>query len=127
MKDIGLVIIRLGLGISMMVHGYPKLFNPEKWEWLGSQMVHVGINFAPEVFGFLAGFAEFFGGLFLVLGVFFIPSCLLLAFTMVVATLYHLNQDDGYNQISHSLELLIVFVGLCFTGAGKISLGKKRL
>ncbi len=126
MRDLGLLVIRLGLGVSMMIHGYPKLLNTEKWEWLGSQMVHVGVNFAPEVFGFLAAFSEFFGGLFLVLGVLFVPVNLLLFTTMFVAFTYHLNQGDAYSQTSHSLELMIVFLGLCFTGPGKLSLRKRR-
>ncbi len=126
MKDLGLFIIRLGLGLSMMVHGYPKMFNPEKWEWLGSQMVNVGIDFAPSFFGFMAAFSEFFGGLFLVLGVFFVPTNLLLFITMFVAMMFHLNQGDDYTKVSHSLELMFVFLALCFTGAGSFSLRRRK-
>jgi len=127
MRDIGLLIIRVGLGASMIAHGYPKLLNPDKWGWLGSQMVHLGVNFAPEVFGFLAGFVETFGGLFLLIGLFFRTTNLALAFTMFVAFMYHLNQNDPYGPTSHALELLCVFIGLSLIGPGKFSLAKKSL
>jgi hypothetical protein len=38
----------------------------QSWQWLGSQMSHVGITFAPQFWGFLAAASEFFGGICLV-------------------------------------------------------------
>ena len=74
--DLGLLIIRIGIGISFMIHGYPKLVGGvETWKELGEVMQMVGINFVPAFWGFMAAFAEFFGGLFLMLGLFFAPAC----------------------------------------------------
>jgi putative oxidoreductase len=126
MRDAGLFIIRLALGGSMFVHGYPKLINPEKWEWLGSQMMHIGINFGYEFFGFCSGLVETLGGLLFALGIYFKVSSGLLAFTMFIAMMFHINQGDGYPQISHALELFFVFLGMMFVGPGKYKLLKKK-
>jgi len=73
---LGLMIIRLGLGIAFMIHGAPILMGgPEKWQVLGGAMGYLGINFLPTFWGFMAAFSEFFGALFLILGLFFKPAC----------------------------------------------------
>ncbi|MCB9094989.1 MAG: DoxX family protein [Halobacteriovoraceae bacterium] len=122
--SVGLLVIRLGIGISMMAHGIPKLFSPEKWEFLGSQMTNLGVNFGFQIFGFLAGFAEGVGGLLIVLGLFFRFANAALVFTMIVAVMYHINLGHDFNQTSHAVELLVVFVGLMLTGPGTLSLKK---
>ncbi len=124
MAAVGLLIIRVFIGISMIAHGYPKLTSTERWEWLGSQMIHIGINFGYEIFGFLAGFVETIGGLFFLAGLFFRPSCIALVFTMFIAMMYHVNQGDPYSATSHSLELLAVFLGFAFIGPGKYAIKK---
>ena len=72
-KDIGLLIVRLGIGLTMMIfHGYGKLTRgPEGWERMGSQMQNLGIDFFPMFWGFMAMFSEFFCSLLLALGVLF--------------------------------------------------------
>ena len=59
-KNFGLLIIRLGLGLSFIMHGYPNMFGgPPVWKDLGTVMRTVGIDFAPTLWGFMAAFAEF--------------------------------------------------------------------
>ena len=83
-SDLGLLIIRLGLGIMFIMHGYPKLTGgPEMWEKIGGAMGNVGINFLPVFWGFLAAFAEAVGGLLFALGLLFRPTAFALAFTML--------------------------------------------
>ncbi len=120
-NDLGLLILRVGVGASFVVfHGYKKIMGgPDKWERLGREMTNLGVDFAPVFWGFMAAFAEFAGAAFLILGLFTRPSALLLAFTMLVATLKHINAHEGY---SYSLELGVVFLALLITGAGKYSL-----
>lgn len=125
-KDVGLLILRLGFGLSMMLlHGYGKLTGgPEVWEKLGSQMSNLGINFLPVFWGFMAMFAEFFCSFFLILGVFVRSSSLLLIATMIVAAIRHLSLPEGADGsgiqgASHALEFLVVYVALFFTGPGK--------
>ena len=73
--DYGLLIIRIGIGVMFMLHGYPKLLGgAEMWEKIGGSMGNIGIHFAPTFWGFMASFAEFAGGLCLVVGFLFRPE-----------------------------------------------------
>jgi len=124
--DIGLLILRIGLGIMMMLHGYPKLFGgPDLWVEIGTATQSIGINFAPLFFGFMASITEFFGGLFLILGLFYRPTLLLLIIVMIVAASSHIAAGDGFTDTSHSIELAIVFISMLITGPGKNSLDVK--
>jgi putative oxidoreductase len=125
--DLGILIIRIGIGISFMIHGYPKLIGGiETWKELGGVMQMIGINFVPQFWGFMAAFSEFFGGLFLLLGLFFMPACVLLSITMIMAIVMHAVNGDGYNDYSHALVALILFVGLAVAGPGKFSVWVKK-
>ncbi len=125
-RNTGLLIIRLGLGVMMMLHGFPKLLGgPEKWEAVGSSMKYLGITFAPAVWGLLAGATETFGGFLILIGLAFRPVCLLLTFVMIVASLTHLKTSGSYMDASQAIEVGFVFFGLAFIGAGKYSIDKK--
>ena len=124
-KDLGLLILRIGIGFMFMVHGWPKLMGgPEKWEQVGKAVEIFGITFTPVVWGFMAGFAEVVGGALIMLGFFFRFAVLLLFITMVVATTRHVTAGDGFGGYSHALEAAILFFSLLFIGPGKYSLDK---
>lgn len=126
LTNIGLLILRIGLGVMFILHGYPKMFGgPDTWVEVGSAMEFLGIHFAPMFFGFMAGVAEFFGGIFLLLGVFFTPTISLLLVVMIVATIKSVGAGEGFGNYSHSIELAIVFISLIFTGPGSYSLDQK--
>ena len=122
-QNIGLLILRIGLGLMMMAHGYPKLMGgPEKWEAVGSAMKYFGLMDGYLYFGLAAALAEFFGGAALVLGLFTRVTCFLLFFTMLVATVRHYAAGDGFGGWSHAAEVGIVFFALIFIGPGRFSL-----
>jgi len=125
-RDLGLLVMRLGLGVMFLLHGLPKLTGgPAKWKALGAAMGNLGIDFYPVVWGFLAAVTEGIGGLLLVLGVFYRPTCTLLCFVMIVATVMHLNAGDAFiGKVSYPLELAFVFFGLAFAGPGRFSIDK---
>lgn len=132
--DLGLLLLRVGIGVMFTIHGYPKLVGgPETWAQVGGAMKLVGINFAPAFWGFLAAFAEAVGGQLLALGLFFRFACGLLLATMLMATVSHISSGDGFNGYSHALEAAFVFLGLLFAGPGRLSVdqmlfpGKRRL
>jgi len=126
-RDLGLLIIRLGLGISFIfIHGLPKIKGgSELWLRLGKSMSNLGINFLPEFWGFMAAFSEFVIPVFIITGLFFRPALLLIAFTMFVAMLMHLSNLDPWSKVAYSMELMFVFIGLFLTGPGRLSLDHK--
>ena len=122
----GLLIMRIGLGAMMITHGYPKLMGgTDLWTKIGGAMSMVGINAYPTFWGFMAAFAEFFGGLLLVLGLWWRPILVLLVITMLVAATRHFVAGDGFKGYSHALEAGIVFFALIFIGPGRYSLDAK--
>lgn len=125
-KNTGLLLIRIGLGIMFVMHGYPKLLGgPDRWEGVGSAMGNVGITFLPMFWGLLAALAETVGGFCFLLGLFFRPVAIALAFTMLIAALSHLGRGDGLSGASHAIEMGVVFIGLAFVGPGKYSVDKR--
>ena len=123
----GPLTLRIPVGIIFAAHGAQKLFG---WfggyglegtgQWMGS------IGLAPGyLMALLAGSAEFFGGLALVLGLLVRPAAAALAFAMLVAILsVHISKglfvaNNGYE---FGLALLAVTVSLVVTGAGRTSL-----
>ncbi len=126
-RDFGILIIRLGLGFTMMtLHGLPKITGGvEKWKAVGAGMKVIGIDFLPVLWGLAAALTETFGAFLLILGLFHKPVNALLAFTMLIAALVHFNRGDGFIGASHAIELGLVFLALIFTGPGKYSIDKK--
>lgn len=121
--------IRLAAGVIFSAHGAQKLFG---WfggyglEGTGAWMASIGIE--PGVLmAALAGGAEFFGGLALILGVLVRPAALVLAVTMAVAIVsVHLSNglfmaNNGYE---FGLALLALSVALFFRGAGGLSIDR---
>jgi putative oxidoreductase len=120
---VGLLMMRVGLGITFICHGLPKLAGgPEGWAGLGGAMANWGITFAPTFWGLAGSLAEFGGGILVLLGLFFRPACVLLVLTMATATMVHWQKGDSFSTLSHALEMGIVFFSLYFIGPGWYSL-----
>lgn len=122
-KDFGLLVMRLGLGVAFIAHGWPKMSGgPEAWAGYGARMAaSTGIDFLPEFWGFMAAFAELGGGILLLLGLLTRPALFLMLCTMVVAALWHYTNGDGFKGYSHAMEAAFTFFGLFFVGPGKYS------
>ncbi len=119
-SDAGLLLFRLGFGLAFLFfHGWGKLMGgPDTWAGVGGALDHIGIGFGHAFFGFLAAFAESIGGLMIAVGLFYRPFCLLLALTMLVASLNHIL---GEGSPAHALKNLFVLVGLMPMGPGRYS------
>ena len=140
-RDAGLLFLRLALGAFFLwAHGWAKLtgIKPESesglpitetWRALGGAMKHVGINFWPTFWGFMATMAETLGVVLVMIGVAFRPACLLVAFTMGMAGLHMWLMEKTFSgalrEASHAWELGIVFFALIFIGPGKYSVDKQ--
>lgn len=128
-RDLGLLILRLGVGAAFIIHGLPKLTagpnGPNGWTNLGHSMGHIGIHFFPAFWGFMAAVSEGIGGVLLIIGAFYRPTCLLLAFTMTIATLTLASgKKREFSTYSHPLKMAFVFVGLACVGPGRFSVDK---
>ncbi|MCB0506900.1 MAG: DoxX family protein [Chitinophagales bacterium] len=126
-KDVGLFIIRIGLGIMFMLHGFPKISGGvDTWEKIGMAMGNIGIHFMPAFWGFMAALAEFGGGICLILGILFRPATAMMVFTMFIAAMMHYQNGDGFGGYSHAVENGIVLLGLFFAGSGKYAIKISR-
>ncbi len=124
-NNTALLLLRIGIGAMMMLHGYPKLSGGiEKWEKLGSAMAAIGVKVLPTLWGFMAAITESIGGLFFLLGLFFRPTSFFLLFTMIVATAMHLKDGETIVDASHSIELAVVFLSMFIIGPGRYSVDK---
>jgi len=120
LKPLALLLLRLGLGIIFVSHGYPKLFTHLHQTTEG--FVKMGF---PAYFAYIAGVFEFFGGILLIVGLFTRIAGLLLAAEMAVA-LVKVHGIIANPMNVHNYELpLALAVGsfaLAGVGAGLISL-----
>ncbi len=117
--DLVLLIIRVGIGLIFIRHGFPKIMaGTSEWIWLGEQMKVFGITFLPIVWGLAAACTEFFGGIAFATGFMTRFAAMFLAFVMFVAFLHHINKGDSWGHMSHPLSLFIVFIAFAIGGAG---------
>jgi len=124
------LVLRVPVGVIFAAHGAQKLFGwfggyglQATGEWMAS------IGLVPGgLMALLAGGAEFFGGLALLLGMLVRPFALALAVTMGVAIFaVHIGNglfmaNDGYE---FALALLAVSVALAVSGAGRVSIDRR--
>lgn len=123
LRDVGLLVLRVGLGVMFLYHGWPKISGgPEKWAKIGMATANLGVTFAPAFWGLMAALSEFGGGVCLITGFRVRIAALFMASTMAVATTMHLTHGDGLSVASHAIEAGIVFVSLILMGAGRFSL-----
>lgn len=121
------LVLRVPIGVILAAHGGQKLFG-----WFGGYGLEgtaqwlASIGLTPSyLMALLAGSAEFFGGLALVVGLLTRPAAALGAFTMAVAIVsVHLEHglflaNNGYE---FGLALLAATLALAIQGAGSYSL-----
>lgn len=121
--DIGLTVIRMGIGILFIGHGYLKIARGKaELLWTGQQMANFGITFAPLFWGILAMLSELLGGISLTLGLGTRIAAFFMSCVMIVAIRYHIKNGDSYGYISFPLSQLVIFIGLFITGSGVYSL-----
>ena len=119
LQPLGLLALRLALGIIFFSHGYPKLAH----QGAGMQGFFIQHGL-PGNFVYIAGVLEVFGGILLVLGLFTRGAALLLTIEMGVA-IWKVHSNAGY-LVVHEYEFPMALLTACFAlatvGAGTISL-----
>jgi putative oxidoreductase len=119
-RPVGLLALRIALGIIFIAHGYPKLAHLRGGAQMQSFFAEHGL---PGYFVYIAGVIETFGGGLLLLGLFTRPAALLLAIEMCVA-IWKVHSAHGYLAV-HDYEFPLTLAASCFAlatvGAGMIS------
>lgn len=116
--NIGLLILRVGFGCMMIVHGLQKLkiiISGGANSWLNP----IGIGSSTSLY--LATFAELFCSLALVFGIFTRVSSFVLAFTMFIAAFVFLKSATWADK-ELAILFFVGFLALIFLGGGDYSL-----
>ncbi len=127
MINLGLLIIRLVIGLSFMGHGAQKLFG---WfggyglkgtgGWMESLGLKPGVTMA-----LLAGLSELIGGTLFALGLLTPLAGIMIAATMVMA-IAKVHGTNGYwstqNGYEYNLTLIVVAIGIALMGPGQYAI-----
>ncbi len=125
-----MLVLRIVLGIIFIVHGYPKLFKAPGPQGLAGYLKSIGIP-AALLFAYVVGIVEFFGGVFLVLGLLTRWAAIGIAINMLVAMAKVKFKTGFVTKVMEGgwtggyeldLSLFAIAVTLIFLGAGKFSL-----
>lgn len=125
--SLGLLIIRLVVGLTFAAHGAQKLFG-----WFGGGGLE-GTGAFFETFGLkpgkplalMAGLGEFFGGLLFALGLLTPLAALLMIATMIVAIITVAGKNGFWAQnggSEYNVTIIAVALGIALTGPGTYSL-----
>ena len=123
-RPLGLLALRIALGVIFITHGYPKLIRSNV------EMQHLFIQHGlPAQFVYVAGVLEAFGGALLVLGLFTRPVALLLAIEMAVA-IWKMHSSGGILAV-HLYEFPFALGAACLAlatvGPGAVSVDEGLL
>ncbi len=129
--DLGLLIIRLMIGVLMAFYGYEKLSNFSEMAASDFWMKNVSfLGMSGKIPLVLTIFAELICSLLLIIGLFSRFALFTLMFCMayiflVIFPLSILDKGDNGYKFNDAFVYFIVYLGLFFTGVGKYSLDAK--
>jgi putative oxidoreductase len=116
-QDVALLLLRIVIGGFMAHHGYGKVFgNPAKFV---NYVASIGVPL-PTILGYAAIYAEFLGGILIVIGLLYRPATFAVAVTMLVAALGAHGNDllgDGELAVLYACTTLAMML----LGAGRFS------
>ena len=104
-KSLGLLLLRLSVGIMLIHHGYEKLANIENFADAFVRPLHLPF---PIVSSYAAAFSEIIGSWLLITGFATRLGALAILGTVTIA-IYHALATAGFN--IYLLELLVLYFG----------------
>lgn len=125
-RDASLFVLRLALGATFIVHGYPKLF-PSGTAGFAGFLQNLGFP-VPGIFGWIVSVVEFFGGMAMILGLLVRYVGALMTIEMVVTStrvkMAHGTGFIGARGTGWELDFLLLAIALALllAGAGAFSL-----
>lgn len=118
-QSLGLLALRLALGLMMIHHGQDKLADPQGFATNYVAALHLPF---PLLMAYAAGYAEIFGSWLVLFGLLTPLGALALTGTMSVAALHHI-LTSGFN--IYVLELVVLYLGgsiaVLLLGPGRFS------
>jgi len=114
--NFAMLLLRFGLGVLMMNHGYSKLTNFAEMQSKFMNFLGLGTTVSLS----MVIFAEFFCSLFLIIGLFTRLSTIPLIITMGVA-LIKAHKMEIFGDGEHAALYLVAYFVLLILGPGKIS------
>ena len=120
LQSAGLLVLRLAVGTTFVVHGLDKLSNPSAAEqFFASQSIP-----APGAMALFVGATETVGGALLIVGLATLPVAAALTIDMLVA-LFTTHIDHGFFVADGGFELVLLLAGasisLALAGPGRYS------
>lgn len=121
-----LTVLRIVLGIIFIYHGYQKLFVVGGLPGTVMFFSKIGIPL-PNISAVVVAFAEFAGGILLLIGLSTRLASALLAFEMFVA-LFKVHLNNGFLVSKGGYEFVLLILAalavIMLSGAGRFSLGR---
>lgn len=118
--DLGLLILRLVLGISLLTHGWPKFQKILDGNFKFGDPIGLG----PEASLILAAFAEFLCSLLVIIGLGTRLATIPIMITMATA-FFIVHASDDFGTKEKALLFLGGFLTLFFTGPGKYAADRR--
>jgi len=120
--DLGLLWVRIGMGLGIARHGFQKIFEGKMAGFAGA-VGSLGFP-APEFFAWAAALSELLGGVLIVLGLFTRPAAFFVFATMTVAAFLH-HAGDPLSSKELALAYWLISGMVLMTGGGKWSVDAK--
>ncbi len=119
--NFGILVLRLGLGMSMAYHGYLKFLSGAAGLYkVGAMLGALGLPGYFEFFGAMAAICEFLGGILVVFGLFTRLGAFLLAGVLFTATILHL--DAVFFSWDYPSQMAFAALAIFFMGGGRYSI-----
>jgi putative oxidoreductase len=118
---LGSLALRLALALSIIYHGYQKIFTPDGLHHFAHMVATLGL---PGWLGYVSAFTEFAGGILILFGLFTRVAAIFVTVNMLVA-LFAVAIHHGYNSYSYVAALAAIAIMLVFSGGGALSLDRK--
>ncbi len=124
--DAGNLLLRLGTGIAMIVHGWPKITGgTAAWEHAAAVFGVVGIHFWPVFWGFLVALSQTLGGALIALGFLARPAAISLTIVMGLAAVMVFQLTGGnFKEWSHPAEAAMTCLAIAVMGTGRFAIAR---
>jgi putative oxidoreductase len=123
--DLARLLLRAGIGVVFIAHGYPKMTGRGKLEKAGRESLArslAGLRLpCPRALAVIVGVMEFFGGLLLIFGLETQWTSLALALIMLVASGRNFIRTGFVGSADFPFFLLVALIALAFLGGGTVS------